>query len=1046
MNSDSMPFQDVVDNSRESYVLARVSVLAAVGAVFLLDSFLAVDVAGYILYLPIIWLAFRTGKALDIYATAALCSVMLVIDLYISSTSDEVVWISVMNRLLGMFAIWLTAALCGKIVRAKRTLLSRERYRSSIVETAMDAVVSIDQRGRIVDWNAQAETTFGWTRSEVVGEELASRIIPPEYRTAQRQGLARFLKTGMGPILGQRVELTALRKNGEEFPIELSVVAVSLDGKVLFNAFVRDISQKSENSKYRARLAALVDSSYDAIIGIDIDGTINSWNLGAERVYGYREEETLGRTIDFLLPPDIEEETKVITEAIHSGRRLEQFETIRKRKDGQLLSVSVTVSPIADENGVDIGSSTIERDITERKRQQKELFVAKEDAEKANRSRAEFLANVSHELRTPMNAIIGMTQIALGEKLTDDVEDYIRTANESAHSLLTLVNDILDFSKLESGKFTIENEPFHLREMLDVAIKPLSLHAFDKGLELACDVASNVPDELVGDTVRLKQVLTNLINNAVKFTDAGEVVVAVETLKKWPSKVRLRFSVRDTGVGILPDDQRRILEPFTQVDASSTRRHGGTGLGLAICNQLLRLMGGKLSVESEPEKGSCLSFQVTLARQSIATRKPSEGLSLKQLQNLPVLVVDDNETNRRILAQMLKNWSMQPDTVEGAEQAIRRMDRACENGAPYPLVILDAQMPGVDGYTLSRRICERTTNPPPIILMISSSDRQEFKQRETESGVDHFLQKPVSQSDLLDAVMQAMHVQVDETNDEVNPHNNRTSHRSLSVLLAEDTPANQKVVRIILQKYGHTVTVAQNGQEAIQLYHDRAFDVILMDVQMPVMDGYKATAKIRAVENDSKKSTPIIAMTAHAMRGDREKCLAAGMDAYLSKPVDVEELVQLVENASLGRDNLHDLEDDYDFEESAEIVENASSTPQPELPASPDDVVDYAGTMRRLNGDKNLFLEFIGYFQEDSPKLLEDLGKAIDAADPSAVQHAAHSLKGIAANFGAENCLSTANELEQLGKAGDLTGAKALQTQLEQHVAQLDLALAKYRE
>ncbi len=814
MNSDSMPFQDVMDTSRESHVLARVSIFAAIGAVFILDSFLAVEVTGFILYLPIIWLAFRTGKALDIYATAALCSLMLVIDLYISSAGEGVSWVSVINRLLGISAIWMTAALCGQIVRAQRTLLSRERYRSSIIDTALDAVVSIDQRGRIVDWNAQAEKTFGWTRAEVVGEELASRIIPPEYRTAHRQGLVRYLKTGMGPILGQRLELTALRKGGQVFPVELSIVAVSLDDKVLFNAFVRDITQNSENSKYRARLASLVDSSYDAIIGIDIDGTIISWNLGAERVYGYREDETLGRTIAFLLPPDIEEETSVILKAIQSGRRLEQFETVRKRKDGQLISVSITVSPIADENGVDIGSSTIERDITDLKRQQQELFEAKEDAEKANRSRAEFLANVSHELRTPMNAIIGMTQIALGEKLSEDVEDYIQTANESAHSLLTLVNDILDFSKLESGKFTIENEPFRLREMLDETVKPLSLHAFEKGLELACDVGANVPDELVGDTVRLKQILTNLINNAVKFTDTGEVVVAVEALKKWPSKVRLRFSVRDTGVGILPEDQRRVLEPFTQVDASSTRRHGGTGLGLAICNQLLRLMGGKLSVESEPRKGSCLSFQVTLARQAIAKRDSSNRMSLKQLENLPVLVVDDNATNRRILSQMLRNWSMQPDTAEGAEQALRRMDQACADGSPYPLVILDALMPGMDGYTLSKRICERTTDPPPIILMISSSDRQEFKQRETESEVDLFLQKPVSQSDLLDAVMQAMNVHVDETDDEQIQSDKRTTHRSLSILLAEDTPANQKVVTTILQKYGHAVTVAQNGREA----------------------------------------------------------------------------------------------------------------------------------------------------------------------------------------------------------------------------------------
>ena len=374
--------------------------------------------------------------------------------------------------------------------------------------------------------------------------------------------------------------------------------------------------------------------------------------------------------------------------------------------------------------------------------------------------RAEFLANVSHELRTPMNAIIGMTQITLDEDVTDDVRDYVQTANDAAHSLLTLLNDILDFSKIESGKFTISNEPFCLRETVDETVKTLSTRAFEKGIELACEVEPACPDNLIGDPIRLRQVLTNLLGNAIKFTDQGEVVLAVKASKKWPQETRVSFSVRDTGVGIPLEDQRRILEPFTQVDASSTRRYGGTGLGLAICTELIQLMGGRMSVESEVGVGSQFSFQLSFARQKEPTRGSGDFTPLEQLRNMRVLVVDDNETNRRIISEALSNWSMCPDTANDGEQALGRLQQARETGSPYPLVIVDALMPEMDGYALSEEIAERFPDPPPVILMLSSSDRREFRQREEDAGVSAYLQKPVSQSDLMNAVMRAMNVQV----------------------------------------------------------------------------------------------------------------------------------------------------------------------------------------------------------------------------------------------------------------------------------------------
>lgn len=1015
--------------SRRTANLNYLAVLGAAGLMFVIDGVLALGVTGSILYLPVIWLAFRCNQSLAIYVTAAICSILVLADLFVSPPGGEV-WEVATNRGLGIAAIWMTAALCDQILRSRRKLAAREHYRGVIVEHALDAVVSMDTSGRIVDWNAQAERTFGWSVKEAAGQDLASLIIPAEQRDAQREGLAHYLKTGEGPVLGQRLELNALRKNGEEFPVELNVLAVPLEDGVLFNAFLRDISERTEDALYRTRMAALVDSSYDAIIGKDITGKIISWNLGAERVYGFTEEEAVGQTIAIILPPGVEQEEPELAHAVRTGLRLDQFEAVRRRKDGTLIPVSLTVSPIADNNATIIGSSTIERDVTDSKRQKEELQQAKEAAEEATRMRAEFLANVSHELRTPMSAIIGMTQITLDETITADVRDYVQTANDAAHSLLTLLNDILDFSKIESGKFTIANEPFGLREVIDETVRTLSTRAFEKGIELACEIESACPDNLIGDPIRLRQVLTNLISNSIKFTDKGEVVFAVNAKRKWPREARLRFSIRDTGVGIPEEDQRRILEPFTQVDASWTRRYGGTGLGLAICNELIQLMGGRMSVESEVDVGSCFSFQLSFARPTESKKGSADFTPPEQLRNMRVLVVDDNETNCRIVAETLSNWSMQPDTTSDGQQALGRLERARADGVPYPLVIVDALMPEMDGYTLSEEIARASPDPPPVILMLSSSDRREFRQREEHAGISVYLQKPVSQSDLMDAVMRATNVQVTADDDDGDSPRPRPS-ASLSILLAEDTPANQKVVTTILKKRGHAVTVAQNGREAVELFGKQSFDVVLMDVQMPIMDGIQATAAIREQEKVSTKSTPIIAMTAHAMPGDRERCLQAGMDAYISKPIDVSELIELVESVS-------------DASPPASHASEAATTNETRC-VSEAEVIDFDGAMKRLAGDMELFRDFIGYFDEDSPTLLMSLREAIANKDAATVQRAAHSLKGLAANFGAMNCVSVAHDIEVLGKSGDADGAGELLLRLEAEVKKLAAALEQYR-
>ncbi len=791
------------------------------------------------------------------------------------------------------------------------------------------------------------------------------------------------------------------------------------------------IAQSRRFEQQRARLAAIVDSSYDAIIGKSLDGRITSWNYGAELVYGYSEEEAVGRMTTFLLPEDQENEEPELLEAMAQGRRLEEFETERVRKNGRKIPVSVTLSPVIDSSGQVVGSSTIERDITERRRAEEELQRARDSAIRASRTRAEFLANVSHELRTPMNAIIGMTSMALDEELTPQVRDYLTTAKDSALSLLTLLNDILDFSKLESGKFSVVKEHFNLADVVEEALKTLSSQAFAKGLELVCRIPRDLPREVIGDGIRLRQILTNLISNAIKFTEQGEVVVTVEVVRVWPDEARFRFSVRDTGIGIPAEEQQRILEPFTQVDSSSTRVHGGTGLGLAISSELLRMMGGRLALKSEVGQGSNFSFRLSFDLPVSQNMDTIDSLPFDKLRDLPVLVVDDNATNRKIIAETLTTWGMKPLTANDAQQAIGILRQNLENNMSFPLVIVDALMPGMDGYELTKEV--RKLKPDaesPVILMVSSADRKEFRESEASSEIAAFVQKPVTQTDLIRSILRALRLSTPQAAPPPTANMGQPL-ASLSVLLAEDTPANQKVVTTMLKKRGHSVTVAQNGREAVELFKKQQFDVVLMDVQMPILDGFQATSVIRALERGTDSTTPIIAMTAHAMRGDREKCLEAGMDAYVAKPLDVKQLLGLVESVaedySTPSNNGHERKEEESFGEK--------STP----------IVDYAGAMKRLGDDAELFQEFITYYDEDSKQLFQEIESAIQKKETGDLHRAAHNLKGLASNLGAQRVVNASYSLERLGKSGELNKAAEGLELLRSEMERLDSALQNYR-
>ena len=1009
----------------------------------------------------------------------------------------------------------------------KRTSLMR-----GVINTAVDAIVVIDQDSIIKEFSPSAERMTGYAATDVLGHDV-ELIIPPDFRKAHKAGFKRLVEGAEPKLYNRTVELSVLHKDGHIFPADFSVGGWKDDGQQFFVAIIRDISERKEAEKQLKKNKALLESQAEAspygILSVSPEGNIisfnqrfvNMWEIPEDIIESGSYEAAISSVLNSLSDPkefierieylyqhpdeqdrveislkdgrifdrfsdsirgadstfygrtwfftDIserkknEEEIRQLSKAVEqssasivitdidgnieyvnpkfcerTGYSVEEVlgqnprilqsgktptevykeiwktitvgeewsgEFMNKKKSGEFYWEHASISPIKDEKGKIVQYLAVKDDITERKQMESEILKAKEVAETATQAKSDFLANMSHEIRTPMNAIIGMSHLALQTELSPKQNDYVTKTYNAANSLLGIINDILDFSKIEAGKMEMESIPFMLEEVLDNLANLITVKTREKELEFLISTEQDLPLGLVGDPLRLGQILINLANNAVKFTEKGEVLVKIELIDLDGEQATLRFSVQDTGIGMTEEQMSQLFQAFSQADASTTRKFGGTGLGLTISRKLVDMMDGEIGVESEPGIGSTFFFTAVFGLHEIS--ESERYIVPEELNELRVLVVDDSNESREILCSLINSFGISIEQVESGKKAIDCLVEAVDEGNPFGLVLMDYKMPEMNGVEATRRIQkQREISPQPKVIMVTAYGREEVRKEAESVDLAGFLHKPVTSSTLYDSIVYGvfgMHENIDLTSKKMIGFGQEAVEniRGARILLVEDNVVNQQVATELLEQAQLLVTVANNGLEAVEQVKAESFDVVLMDIQMPVMDGYMATREIRT--NPDFAELPIIAMTANAMVGDREKCLDAGMNDHVAKPIDPKDMFSALSKWIKPGER----EVPPELQQGMKETEISSAEPPLELPG-----FDLKRAIARIGGSVKAYRKTLVKVVETETDAVDRIRVALKENDQEAAVRAAHTLRGVAGNIGATTLQASAAELE----------------------------------